>query len=369
MDGKKTPLYDVHVASGGKMVEFGGYCLPVQYEAGVISEHMAVRTACGLFDVSHMGEILVEGEGSIDYLNRLLTNDYTVMRPGQARYSTMCREDGGTVDDLIVYKIRDDSYFVVVNASNKDKDYAWMKEHESGPVQVTDVSDLYAQIALQGPKAEAILRQLTDRIPAKYYTALFDGTVGGIPCILSRTGYTGEDGFEMYLAPDQAKAMWTLLMDAGKEFGLVPCGLGSRDTLRLEASMPLYGHELSDSITPLEAGLASFVKLDKPDFIGREALLAHASPERHRVGLKVTSRGIIREHQDIYTDEKPVGITTSGTFCPLLGGAFAMALVNADIPSEGARLEVDVRGRRVEAETVSLPFYKRPKKPASAQTK
>ena len=362
MDGKKTPLYDVHVAQGGKMVEFGGYCLPVQYETGVIREHMAVRTACGLFDVSHMGEILVEGGGAIAYLNHLLTNDYTVMRPGQARYSPMCREDGGTVDDLIVYKLRDDSYFIVVNASNKDKDYAWMLAQQTGSVSITDVSDQYAQIALQGPKAESILRRLTDRIPEKYYTAFFDGQVGGIPCILSRTGYTGEDGFELYLPPDQAVHMWELLLETGREDGLIPCGLGARDTLRLEASMPLYGHELSDSISPLEAGLASFVRLEKPEFIGRDALLAQAAPDRRRVGLKVTSRGIIREHQEVYLDDQPVGITTSGTHCPFLGGAFAMALIRSDIPSEGAQLEVDVRGRKVAAVTVPLPFYRRPKK-------
>lgn len=362
MEGKKTPLYDIHVASGGKMVEFGGYCLPVQYETGVIREHMAVRTACGLFDVSHMGEIMLEGEGAVTWLNHILTNDYTVMNPGQARYSPMCREDGGTVDDLIVYKISDGRYFIVVNASNKDKDFAWMKAHETEDAKVTDVSDAYAQIALQGPKAASIVRGLTDRIPEKYYTALFDAEVAGIPCILSRTGYTGEDGFEMYLAPDQAETMWKRLMEAGHEDGLIPCGLGARDTLRLEASMPLYGHELSDTISPLEAGLASFVKLNKPSFIGREALLANAVPDRHRVGLKVTSRGIVREHQDVFLDDRQVGVTTSGTHCPFLGGAYAMALIRSDIPVEGAKLQVDVRGRMVDAETVPLPFYRRPKK-------
>ena len=364
MEGRKTPLYDLHVAMGGKMVEFGGYILPVQYETGVIREHMAVRTACGLFDVSHMGEILVDGEGAVRYLNHLLTNDYTVMRQGQARYSPMCREDGGTVDDLIVYKIREDHYFVVVNASNKDKDYAWMLANATDNVTITDVSDRYGQIALQGPRAEAIIRKLTDQVPEKYYSALFDATVGGIPCILSRTGYTGEDGFEMYTAADQTAAMWQLLLDAGKEEGLIPCGLGARDTLRLEAAMPLYGHELSDTITPLESGLGTFVKLDKSDFLGKAALAAQMPPKRHRVGLKVTSKGIVREHQDIFSDGKPVGQTTSGTHCPFLGAAYAMALVNADIPAEGAKLEVEVRGRKVEVETVPLPFYRRPKKTA-----
>ena len=358
--GKKTPLYDAHVACGGKLVEFGGYCLPVQYGTGVIREHTAVRTACGLFDVSHMGEILVEGEGAVACLNHLLTNDYTVMRDGQARYSPMCNEAGGTVDDLIVYKIRDGHYFVVVNASNKDKDFAWMKAHGTEGAVITDVSDRYAQIALQGPKAETILRRLTDRLPEKYYTALFDGRVGDIPCILSRTGYTGEDGFEMYLAPEKAVALWNLLLETGKEDGLIPCGLGARDTLRLEASMPLYGHELSDEITPLESGLKSFVKPDKAEFIGREALLARA-PQRHRVGLKAVSRGIIREHQEIFLNGQKVGMTTSGTHCPSLGGAYAMALVETDIPSEGAAVQVDVRGRMVDAVTVPLPFYRRSK--------
>ena len=236
-----------------------------------------------------------------------------------------------------------------------------MKERETEDALVTDVSDQYAQIALQGPKAETVLRRLTDRIPEKNYTALFDGRVGEIPCILSRTGYTGEDGFEIYLAPEKAAAMWALLMETGREDGLIPCGLGARDTLRLEASMPLYGHELSDTITPLEAGLTAFVKLEKPEFIGREALLAHAVPERRRVGLKVVSRGIVREHQEVYLDGQPVGVTTSGTHCPYLGGAYAMALVRADIPAQGARVEVDVRGRRLEAETVQLPFYRRNK--------
>ena len=362
MDGKKTPLYDAHLASGGKMVEFGGYILPVQYETGVIREHMAVRTACGLFDVSHMGEILVEGEGAIAYLNHLLTNDYTVMRPGQARYSPMCQEDGGTVDDLIVCKISDDSYFVVVNAANKDKDFAWMQAHLTEKVTVTDVSARYAQLALQGPKAETILRRLSEQLPEKYYTLLFDGRVADLPCILSRTGYTGEDGFELYLAPEKAQTLWNLLLDTGREEGLIPCGLGARDTLRLEASMPLYGHELSETITPMEAGLAAFVKLEKPEFIGRQALLAQGSPARRRVGLKVTGRGIVREHQPVFLNGEQIGVTTSGTHCPFLGGAFAMALVRAEVPAEGAKVAVDVRGRLVEAETVALPFYRRPRK-------
>lgn len=360
MEGRKTPLYEEHVKCGGKIVEFGGYLLPVQYKEGVIKEHMAVRTACGLFDVSHMGEILVQGPDSVKYLNHLLTNDYTVMENGKARYSPMCMDNGGTVDDLIVYKRGDSDYFVVVNAANREKDFAWMKEHVCGDVSVTDVSDEYGQIALQGPKAEEILKKLVkeEDIPVKYYSAFFEKTVGNVPCIISRTGYTGEDGFELYMPSEKAPELWNMLLDAGRDEGLIPCGLGARDTLRLEAAMPLYGHELSDEISPVAAGLRSFVKLKKEEFIGKEALAAE-QPARRRVGLKVTGRGIIREHQEVMIGDRLVGMTTSGTHCPFLGYPVAMAMLDADIPAEGAAVEAVVRGRRVAAETVKLPFYHR----------
>ena len=361
MDGKKTPLYDEHVKCGGKMVEFGGYILPVQYQTGVIKEHMAVRTACGLFDVSHMGEVLVQGPDAVANLNHLLTNDYTVMKDGKARYSPMCYENGGTVDDLIVYKVHDNDYFVVVNAANKDKDFAWMTEHRFGDVVMKDVSAEYGQIALQGPKAEKILRKLAkeEDIPKGYYSAVFDGKVGDIPCIISRTGYTGEDGFEFYMAAADAPAMWNLLLENGKEESLIPCGLGARDTLRLEASMPLYGHELSEEISPVAAGLGHFVKTDKEEFIGKDAIIAAGTPARKRVGLKVTGKGIIREHQEVMIGDRLVGMTTSGTHCPYIGYPVAMAMLDADIPAEGAQVEAVVRGRRVAAETVKLPFYHR----------
>ena len=271
---RKTPLYETHLAYKGKMVPFAGYILPVQYETGVVKEHMAVRTACGLFDVSHMGEILCKGPDALKNLNWLLTNDYTVMADGQARYSPMCNEAGGVVDDLIVYKVRDELYFIVVNAANKDKDFAWMKAHQIGDVEFEDISDQVAQLALQGPKALEILRKLTreEDIPEKYYTFKLQGNVKGISCMISKTGYTGEDGVELYCAPADAPALWEALMEAGKEEGLIPCGLGARDTLRLEAAMPLYGHEMDDSITPKEAGLGIFVKMDKADFIGKKAI-------------------------------------------------------------------------------------------------
>ena len=357
----KTPLYDAHVALGGKIVEFGGFLLPVQYGTGVIKEHMAVRTAAGLFDVSHMGEFSLTGPDAVKNLNRILTNDFSVMYDGQARYSPMCNEEGGTVDDLIVYKVSDSDYFIVVNAANREKDFSWMESHMEGDVVFRNISDDYAQIALQGPKAEEIIKKLVkeEDIPAKYYSAKWNVKIGDSSCILSRTGYTGEAGFEIYLPSGEGCAMWYLLLETGKEEGLIPCGLGARDTLRLEASMPLYGHELSDVISPLAAGLKTFVKMDKEDFIGKSAMLAAGTPKRRRVGLRVTGKGIIREHQDLYIGENKIGVSTSGTHCPYLGYPVAMAYVDAELAEPGTVVEADVRGRRVAAEIVKMPFYKR----------
>ncbi|MCC8026706.1 MAG: glycine cleavage system aminomethyltransferase GcvT [Clostridium sp.] len=357
----RTPLYDTHVKYGGKMVPFAGYLLPVQYETGVIKEHMAVRQECGLFDVSHMGEIICKGPDALKNLNMLLTNDYRVMAEGQARYSPMCNEQGGVVDDLIVYKVRDGCYFIVVNASNKDKDYAWMKSRQFGDVSFEDISSSVAQLALQGPRAMEILRKLVkeEDIPEKYYTCRFDGFIGDIRCIISKTGYTGEDGVEIYLEASEGPRMWELLMEAGREYGLIPCGLGARDTLRLEASMPLYGHEMDDGISPEEAGLGFFVKMGKEDFIGKKALMEKGPLTRKRVGLRVTGRGIVRERQAVYAGGQLIGMTTSGTHCPYLGYPAAMALVDVACKEPGTAVEVDVRGRRVAAEIVALPFYKR----------
>lgn len=356
----KTPLYEEHMRLGGKIVPFAGWLLPVQY-SGVIAEHMAVRTACGLFDVSHMGEITCIGDDALMNLNYLLTNDFAGMEIGQARYSPMCNERGGVVDDLIVYKKADDRYLIVVNAANKDKDFDWMLAHQIGSVEFSDISDSVAQLALQGPKAEEILRKLVspDDIPEKYYTCKFDRVIEGIKCIISRTGYTGENGFELYMATGDAVKMWKTLLVTGKDEGLLPCGLGARDTLRLEASMPLYGHEMNDEITPREAGLGFFVKMQKDDFIGKAALEAKGKPQRKRVGLKVTGRGIVREEQAVYYNGEKIGETSSGTFCPYLNHAVAMAILPLEAAESGTRVEVDVRGRRVAAEVVKLPFYRR----------
>ncbi|MCD8021540.1 MAG: glycine cleavage system aminomethyltransferase GcvT [Lachnospiraceae bacterium] len=360
---KTTPLYEIHKQSGGRMVPFAGYLMPVQYEAGLIAEHMAVRNACGLFDVSHMGEITCVGSDALPLLNRLMTNDFTDMTDGQARYSVMCYEDGGCIDDLIVYKIKEGHYFIVVNAANKDRDFAWMKDHEKGRAEFTDISDSVAQIAVQGPKAKEILGRLLpqEALPARYYSANFGASIHGMHCAISKSGYTGSDGYELYLAAADAPTMWKLLLESGKDDGLLPCGLGARDTLRLEAGMPLYGHEMSESISPLEAGLNFAVKLSKDSFIGRSALAA-TPIMRIRVGLKVTGRGIVREHMMVYQGEIRVGETTSGTHAPYLGYPIAMALVDINVSSTGTKLTADVRGRKVEMEVVPLPFYSRTRK-------
>ena len=358
---KKTPLYDRHVAAGGKIVPFAGYLLPVQYPTGVIAEHMAVRTAAGLFDVSHMGELVFRGGDALKNLNHLLTNDFTSMYDGQVRYSPMCNDRGGCVDDLIVYKVREGAYLVVVNAANRDKDAAWMAQRLSGACEMEDISDSVAQLALQGPRSKEILLRLVgeESLPQKYYSFVREAEVGGIRCLVSRTGYTGEFGYELYCSAAEGPALWDLLLETGKDLGLIPCGLGARDTLRLEAAMPLYGHELSDDITPLEAGLDFAVKMGKPEFVGKAGMEAKLPLTRVRVGLEVTGRGIVREHQDVYMDGQLVGQTTSGTHCPFLGKAVAMAYLPPERAAAGTAVEVDVRGRRVAAKVVALPFYKR----------
>ena len=360
---RKTPLYDIHVEEGGKIVPFAGYLLPVQYGTGVIKEHMAVRQQCGLFDVSHMGEILFTGPTALDTLNHLLTNDYTNMPMNKVRYGVMCNEKGGTIDDLVIYKFGNETYLAVVNAANRDKDYAHMAANVLPGTKCEDISDTVAQVALQGPKAPAILAKLVPEefIPKGYYTAVPVAEIGGMKCMISRTGYTGELGYEIYTHNENAPKLWKLLREAGEEFGLIPAGLGARDTLRLEAAMPLYGHEMDEEITPLEAGLDFGVKMGKEEFIGHDALVAAGAPKRVRIGLEVTGRGIIREHQDVYAGGQLIGHTTSGTHCPYLGKAIAMALVTAGSVKEGDEVEADVRGRRVAAKVVPLPFYTRGK--------
>ena len=356
----KTPLYDAHVKAGGRIVPFAGYLLPVQYE-GVIAEHMAVRERAGLFDVSHMGEITFKGKGALASLNHLLTNDYTKMPIGKVRYGVMCYDDGGTVDDLLVYKFGEDDYYVVVNASNRHKDFAYMKENLLPDTQIEDISDSVAQVALQGPRAKDIIRKVMkeEDIPEKYYTAKRDVDIAGMNCIISYTGYTGEAGYEIYTANENAEKLWDLLLSEGEEFGLAPCGLGARDTLRLEASMPLYGHEMDETISPLETGLDYGVKMNKEEFLGKKGLEERGEPKICRVGLRIIDKGVLREHQDVYIGDEKIGHTTSGTFSPLFKTSIAMALIDKKYSQIGTIVEVDVRGRRLKAEIVEMPFYKR----------
>lgn len=362
---KKTPLYDVHVALGAKVIEFGGWMMPVQY-TGIIEEHRAVRQAAGLFDVSHMGEVYIAGPEAEKFINQLITNDVTKIAVNQVMYSPMCYENGGVVDDLLVYRLAETEYLLVINAGNIDKDYEWMLKYAEGyNVKVENRSDMTAEVALQGPQAEAILQKVTeaDLSSLKYYWLMQDVKISGINCLLSRTGYTGEDGFEIYCSAGEIKDLWQVLMSAGQPYGLVPAGLGARDTLRFEAALPLYGHELSAAITPLEAGLDFAIKLTKEGFNGYGALNAQKETglSRRIVGVEMVGRGIARAGYACYAGEKAIGTITSGSFAPTLGKNLALALIEIDYITPGTPIEVEIRGKRLEAITVTKPFYKRRK--------
>ncbi len=334
---RKTPLYQTHVDAGGKIVEFGGFLMPVQYPTGVLAEHMAVRQKAGLFDVSHMGELRLKGPDAI--AKKLITADISTMQDGDIKYAMFCNDAGGIIDDFIVYRCAADDYWLVVNAGNRDKDAAWVESHLFGDVDYRDEGDDWGQVALQGPKSGDILKKLCAEqcIPAKYYT--------------------GEYGFEIYCRAEDTVDLWHALLAAGEEHGLIPCGLGARDTLRLEASMPLYGHEMNEEITPKMAGLPC--KLTGKDFIGRDALVALGAPKLKRIGMKVVGRGIVREHCDLYSMEgEKLGWTSSGTFAPFIGCGVAMGYIPAGQIEIGRHLNADVRGRMVELEIVPMPFYK-----------
>ena len=343
------------------MVDFAGWRMPVQY-AGVIEEHRAVRGAAGLFDVSHMGEIRVAGPGAEAALERLTPNSVARLRPGRAHYSALLTERGTYVDDLLVYRLSDEEFLLVVNAANAERDLAWLGERAGGAAEVTDVSAAYALLALQGPRAEEILRQLTatDLAGLKYY-GFAAGEVDGRPALISRTGYTGEDGFELYVAPADAADLWRRLLAAGAGHGLVPAGLGARDTLRLEAAMALYGHELDDSTTPLEAALEWTVKWKKGDFLGRDALLAQreSGPDRRLAGFEISGRGIARQGSDVLVEGAAVGVVTSGTWSPTFEKAIGLAYVETGSAAPGREIELEVRGRRLSGRIVELPFYRR----------
>jgi len=362
---KRTALYDKHVALGGKMVPFAGYSMPVQYQGGVIAEHMAVRTKAGLFDVSHMGEVRITGGGAFTLVQNLICNDISAMKDGDCRYSPMLNEQGGIVDDLLVYRFGENDYLLVINASNREKDVRWIIAHNDFGAVVTDISDTLSELALQGPAAKGILGKLTapDTLPGRYYTFRDAVNVGGIKCLVSRTGYTGEHGYELYCDNESAPKLWDLLLESGGDEGLIPCGLGARDTLRLEAAMPLYGHEMNDDITPFEASLDIFVKMNKDSFVGKDALAGREQPDKRRVCLRMTGRGIAREQYPVFKDGVQIGVVTSGTQLPFAGFAGAMALIDANLCAPGTALQVDARGRLVDCEVIPSPFYSKPKKP------
>jgi len=360
---KRTPLYDRHRELGARMVEFGGWEMPVQY-SGILEEHRAVRKRAGLFDVSHMGEIQVVGDEALPFLRRMLTNDPAHLTVGQAQYTLMCLPTGGVVDDLIAYRLGDNRYLLIVNAANIDKDYTWLTDHATDRVEVVNLSDEKGLLALQGPQAVHILASLTDvdLSALRYYHAV-EGQVAGIPALISRTGYTGEDGFEIMVDASRVVALWDALLETGRDHGLLPAGLGARDTLRLEAAMPLYGHELTEEINPLEAGLERFVKLEKEDFIGRDALLAvrEQGLQRKLIGFEVTGKGIARQGYEILHDGQAVGVVTSGTYAPFLEKAIGMGFVPVELSEPGTEIEIRVRKRSVPARVVKRPFYKRPR--------
>ena len=357
---QRTPLYDTHVRAGARLVEFAGWEMPVQY-AGIIAEHQTVRSGVGLFDVSHMGEVVFRGPRALEALGKLFTNDLTKVADGQAQYGCLCREGGGIVDDVVVYRRAADDLLVCVNAGNRAKDFEWLAGHPGG-AEVANESDAWGQLALQGPRAVGLLQRLTQvNLSALRSYRFAQGEVAGVPCIVARTGYTGEDGFELFCASDAAPRLWAALMEAGRPEQIAPCGLGARDTLRLEVAYRLYGSDMDDGTTPLEAGLAWVVKLDKGEFIGREALLRQKEQglSRKLVGCVLTEPGIPRHGYPVLQDGRKVGEVTSGTKSPTLGSSIGLAYVPPALAAEGSTFAVEIRGSPVAAKAVKTPFYTR----------
>jgi aminomethyltransferase len=361
---RRTPLYDAHRKLGAKMVEFAGWEMPVQYSS-LIAEHEAVRTAAGLFDVSHMGEVEFVGKGALEAANRLITNDLARIADGQAVYAGLLNDRGGFVDDVVAYRFSPERIFICVNAGNREKDFEWMKSQASqaGGVAPQNRSDDYAQLAVQGPKAAGIIQRLAGGVDlSKVATYRFtEGEVAGARCIISRTGYTGEDGFELYCAPGDAERLWFALLDAGQGDGLRPAGLGARDSLRTEMKFALYGNDIDDDHTPLEAGLGWIVKLDKPDFVGKAALERQKAEgvQRKLVGFEMADQGIPRQGYRILKDGQPVGVVTSGTMGPSVKKAIGIGYVPPALAAEGTAFQVEIRGRPAAARVVKTPFYKR----------
>ncbi len=372
--GRKTALNSLHRQMGAKMVDFNGWDMPVEYPSagGIIAEHNAVRTGVGIFDVSHMGDIRLSGPGALAAVQHISMNDASRLAIGQAQYSALLYPQGTFVDDVVVHRLGENDYLLVINAGTREKDFNWVRDNAAGfDCEVENLSDDFTQIAIQGPKGINLLQKLTDAdLSAVKFYWLTRGTVWGLKNILiARTGYTGEDGFEIYIPSDDKTSarVWNEIFEAGKEFGVVPCGLGARNTLRLEAKLPLYGHEISDTINVWEAGLDRFCKMDKPEFIGREALshARDAGVKRALVGLEMTGRGIARDgYKVLDTGGKEIGYVTSGSFSPFLKKNIALAYVPPECAEIGSELNVEIRSQPVAAKVVPTPFYKRPRKVA-----
>jgi aminomethyltransferase len=355
---KKTPFYERHTALGAKMLDFAGYMMPISY-AGIQQEHHAVRNAAGVFDVSHMGEFFVTGKRAEAFLQYITINDVNQLADGQAQYSAMCYPDGGIVDDLLIYRFNAEKFMIVVNASNIEKDFAWAKEHLMDGVELRNESDHYALLAIQGPNAPALLQSLTSvNLKDIAFYHFREGDLADIPMIISRTGYTGEPGFELYHAPADSLRLWDALFAAGEPYGLEPVGLGARDTLRLEMKYALYGHEIDQTTNPLEAGLGWITKLSKDDFIGKEVLvrIKEEKPARMLVAMKMFDRGIPRQGYTIYDGDNIIGTVTSGTMSPTLGIGIATGYVGREYVKTGNEVLIDIRGKRMRALIVKPPF-------------
>lgn len=361
---KRTPLYPLYEKWGGKTVNYEGWALPVQF-AGVKTEHEAVRTRAGLFDVSHMGEIHVSGKSALPFLQKMLTNDLDKIEIGKAQYTFLCNENGGTIDDLIVYQLGENEYLLVVNAANVEKDYNWLKKHQIEDVTIENVSDQYALLAVQGPLAQSILQKITDTKLSEISFFRFEQNVNlnNKKGLIARTGYTGEDGFEVYCRPDDVCELWEEILSVGKDEGIVPCGLAARDTLRFEAGLPLYGQELSETISPIEAGLKFAVKMDKEDFFGKDVLAEQIAngTSRKLVGIDMIDRGIPRTGYDVRVQNDVIGYITTGTQSPTLKKNIGFALIQSEFSDLGTEVFVSIRNKLVKGKVVSLPFYKRKK--------
>ncbi|MBK5240447.1 glycine cleavage system aminomethyltransferase GcvT [Clostridium sp.] len=360
---KKTHLHNTYKQYGGKLVEFGGWEMPIQFE-GIISEHEAVRRDAGLFDVSHMGEVDIKGSEAFEFVQNLVTNDIAVLKNNQILYTFMCYSNGGVVDDLLVYKYSEEHYYLVINAGNIEKDVKWMIDNKGAyNVEIINNSDEVSEIAIQGPKAQKILQKITDLDlnEIKFFYFKRDVLVDGVKCLISRTGYTGEDGFEIYTSNGQIEKLWHKLLNIGEEDGLKPTGLGCRDTLRFEAALPLYGNELSQDITPLEAGLGYFVKLQKLNFIGKEALLKQKEEglKRKSVGFEMKERGIPRHGYEVTSQGEKNGVVTTGYLSPTLKKNIGLALIDAKYSELGTEIEIVIRNKPVKAEVISKKFYKK----------